>query len=86
MNPELNMVEANNFSFSQFSSANSSAISSKKKSLEDFEVVKNKSELGKGTYSKVKLVREKADPTKSYAMKVVCKTSIFPNCLIYILL
>jgi hypothetical protein len=46
--------------------------SKKKKSIEDYEIVnEKKSDLGKGAYGQVRLVREKADPSKLYAMKIV---------------
>jgi len=48
----------------------------KKKTVDDFELVnvpnKTTSDLGKGSYGQVKLVKEKGNPSsKCYAMKVV---------------
>jgi hypothetical protein len=44
----------------------------KRKTLEDYEFIDDKkSDLGKGAYGQVKLVREKGDPSKMYAMKIV---------------
>ena len=46
-----------------------------KRKLEDFEFAihpqKATSDLGKGSYGSVKLVREKENPDKLYAMKIV---------------
>ena len=56
-------------------SQTSSTIQKKKKSLDDYEIIdqnnETKPDLGRGTYSKVKLVKEKVNPRKSYAMKIV---------------
>jgi hypothetical protein len=45
--------------------------SKKKKTLEDYEIITDHPDLGKGAYATVKLVKEKDDPTKLYAMKIV---------------
>jgi len=56
-------------------SQTSSVTQKKKKTLNDFEIIDQnnatKPDLGRGTYSNVKLVKEKANPRKSYAMKIV---------------
>lgn len=57
-----------------------------KRTLQDFEVVthpqKSTSDLGKGSYGSVKLVKEKGKGDKLYAMKIVCTFSEFQlvNC------
>lgn len=44
----------------------------KKKSLEDYEIVEGKQgHLGKGAYATVKLVKDKENPNKLFAMKIV---------------
>lgn len=45
----------------------------KKKTKEDYEIIKD---LGGGAYGKVKLVRDKEDPSNSYAMKIVSEPII----------
>ena len=50
----------------------SSVSDKKKKTLDDFEVVEGKTgQLGKGSFATVKLVKEKENPNKLYAMKIV---------------
>ena len=54
---------------------NSVATTSKRKTLEDYEVCQlpgNKTELGRGSYGTVKLVVDRAEG-KRYAMKVMVK-------------
>ena len=52
----------------------------RQKTFSDFEIVKESdktnSDLGKGAFGQVKLVREKARPEKKYAMKVVSYFSL----------
>ena len=55
----------------------SSSDSAKKRCLDDFEMLNpgnNRfgSDLGKGAFGQVKLVREKANPNNLYALKIVC--------------
>lgn len=49
----------------------------KRKSLDDFEIIDQnkdkKPELGRGTFSNVKLIREKGNLRKLYAMKIVIR-------------
>ena len=50
----------------------SSTSSKKKKTLDDYDFIPGRSgELGKGSYASVKLVREKEDPSQTYALKIV---------------
>lgn len=62
------------------STAGSESSKKKQKNLEDFEVInqpnKSNADLGKGSFGQVKLVRDKADPSKQYAMKVVKFVSV----------
>lgn len=51
-----------------------------KRKLDDFEIVvhpqKSTSDLGKGSYGSVVLVKDKEDPDKLYAMKIVTLLSV----------
>lgn len=62
----------------QVSALNISTISSDytgTKCMDDYEIVNQKdklsSDLGKGAFGQVKLVRDRSDPTQLYAMKIV---------------
>mmetsp|Transcript_20289 Transcript_20289/g.17518 ORF Transcript_20289/g.17518 Transcript_20289/m.17518 type:complete len:145 (+) Transcript_20289:71-505(+) len=58
----------------------SSVSDKKKKSLDDFEVVEGKTgQLGKGSFATVKLVKEKENPNKLYAMKIINKKDVFEH-------
>jgi hypothetical protein len=46
----------------------------RRKRIEDYEIVNH---LGKGAYGEVKLVKEKEDPSKMYAMKIVSDFDIY---------
>ena len=77
---------------SSYSSNNTSSsnIKGSKKCLEDYEVVnlpnKTTSDLGKGSYGSVKLVKEKGNPNPNqlYAMKIVIFSLYFINRLSYL--
>ena len=77
-------VKQEAFGTTPTSSANTSAIhptspndmsTKKQKTLEDYELVnqpnKTNPDLGKGSFGQVKLVRDKVDPKKLYALKIV---------------